>query len=148
MNNAGAASGPQNGKKAPDFSLTDLSGSKVSLSDFKGKVVLVNFFATWCPPCRDEMADVNSFYNENKSKDIVVLAVDAGQEDPTVVKNFMSQNDYTFPVLLDKDGKVGDTYRVDGIPAWFFIDKNGNVKATKVGATTQAELMMRALSMQ
>ena len=147
LNSVFAASGPQAGKKAPDFTLSDLSGNQVRLSDLKGKVVFLNFFGSWCPPCREEMPDINAFYDEYKSKDVVVLVVDL-QEDPSTVKEFMRQNGLTFPVLLDLNDKVGSLYRVDGIPAWFFIDKNGFIKSSKVGATSKAEMTLRALSMQ
>lgn len=127
------------GEKAIDFTLKDLNGKKVSLSDFKGKNVYLNFFATWCPPCRQEMPDIEKVYQEYKDKDLVVLAVDLG-EDRDTVKNYIDKNKFSFKVLLDSDQRVGEKYTISAIPASYFIDKNGNVKAKRVGAMTENEM--------
>lgn len=133
------------GKKAPDFTLSDLSGNKVTLSDLKGKVVLLNFFATWCPPCRDEASDVDAFSREYQSRDIVVLAVDL-KEDPAIVREFMTRNKLSFPVVMDDTGKVSDLYRITGVPTWFIIDRNGFIKAVKEGPMSKSEMVMRSLA--
>lgn len=127
------------GEKAIDFTLVDLNGKKVSLSDFKGKNVYLNFFATWCPPCKQEMPDIEKVYQEYKDKDLVVLAVDLG-EDRDTVKNFIDKNKYSFKVLLDSDQSVGEKYNISAIPVSYFIDRNGNVKAKRIGAMTKDEM--------
>lgn len=126
-------------EKAIDFTLKDLDGKKVSLSDYKGKSVYLNFFATWCPPCRGEMPDIEKVYQKYKDKDFVVLAVDLG-EDRDTVKNFIEKNKYSFKVLLDSDQTVGEQYSTTAIPVSIFIDKKGNIVAKKVGAMTSGEM--------
>jgi len=109
-----------------DFSLPALSGETRSLSSFKGKVVLLNFWATWCPPCRAEMPSMEKLYTSLKGKDFEILAVNL-QEDPKTVKEFVTKNGYTFPILLDSSGKTGSVYGVRGIPTTYLIDKEGFV---------------------
>lgn len=127
------------GEKAIDFTLKDLDGKKVSLSDYKGKNVYLNFFATWCPPCRGEMPDIEKVYQKYKDKDFVVLAVDLG-EDRNTVKSFIEKNKFNFKVLLDSDQTVGEQYSTTAIPVSIFIDKKGNIVAKKVGAMTSGEM--------
>lgn len=126
-------------EKAIDFTLKDLNGNKVSLSDFKGKNVYLNFFATWCPPCRAEMPDIEKVYQKYKDKDFVVLAVDLG-EDKDTVKSFIEKNKYNFKVVLDSDQSVAEKYNISAIPVSVFIDKKGNVVAKKVGAMSNGEM--------
>lgn len=126
-------------EKAIDFTLLDLDGIKVTLSDYKGKNVYLNFFATWCPPCRSEMPDIEAVYQKYKDKDLIVLAVDLG-EDRDTVKTFIDKNKYSFKVLLDSNQTVGEKYRTTGIPVSIFIDKEGNIVARKVGAMTSEEM--------
>lgn len=127
------------GEKAIDFTLKDLDGKKVALSDYKGKNVYLNFFATWCPPCRAEMPDIEKVYQKYKDKDFVVLAVDLG-EDRNTVKSFIEKNKFNFKVLLDSDQTVGEQYSTTAIPVSIFIDKKGNIVAKKVGAMTSGEM--------
>ena len=127
------------GQKAIDFTLTDLDGKKVSLKDFRGKSVYLNFWATWCPPCRAEMPEIEKVYQQYKDKDFVVLAVDLG-EDKNTVKNFIRQNKYNFKVLLDSDQSVASQYNISAIPVSYFIDKDGNVVAKRVGALSEEEM--------
>ena len=126
-------------EKAIDFTLKDLNGNKVSLSDFKGKNVYLNFFTTWCPPCRAEMPDIEKVYQKYKEKDLVILAVDLG-EDKDTVKSFIEQNNFSFKVLLDSDQSIAEKYKISAIPVSIFIDKEGNVRAKKVGAMTSDEM--------
>lgn len=117
-----------------DFTLEDLSGKKVQLSSLKGKVILINFWATWCPPCRAEMPGMEKLYQTMKSNpDFVLLAVDS-QEDPAVVKAFIEKNKYNFPVLLDQDGAVTAQYSVRAYPTTYLIDRQGRVIGGLVGA--------------
>lgn len=126
-------------EKAIDFKLKDLNGKNVSLSDFKGKKVLLNFWATWCPPCRAEMPDIEKLYLEDKDSDLVILAVNLG-EDTQTVKSFIDKNKYNFNILLDSDQAVAIKYNIVSIPTSFFIDKEGNIVSKKVGAMSIEEM--------
>lgn len=116
-----------------DFTLEDLQGNKVTLSKFKGKKVYLNFWATWCPPCKEEMPDIEKLYHETKDTDLVILAIDVG-EDKNTVQNFIANNNYNFTVLLDVKGEVSQLYQVTGIPTSYFIDTKGNLDNGVTGA--------------
>lgn len=117
--------GIQAGVKAPDFTLKTLSGDKVSLSDFYGKKVILNFWATWCPPCKDEMPEMEDFYKENKDE-VVILAINI---DPQYnVQDFIDKMDVHFPVLLDEKDEVNTKYQVLTIPTTYFIDEEGIIQ--------------------
>ncbi len=139
--NQGATSTTDNtvGQKAPDFELTDLNGNKISLSSLKGKNVYINFWTTWCPWCIKELPDIEKAYQTYKDKDLVVLAIDIG-EDRNTVKQFIDKNKYNFKVLLDTDQSVAQLYNVTSIPVSVFIDKNGNISAKRIGALTEDQL--------
>ena len=124
---------------AANFTLKDLSGNNVSLSDFKGKPVYINFFATWCPPCRGEMPDIEKMYQKYKDRGLVVLAIDLN-EDTGTVQNFISQAGYTFKVLLDQSGVTRKDYDTTSIPVSVFVDKSGGIIAERVGSLTEAEM--------
>lgn len=119
--------------KAIDFTLKNLDGEEVSLSDYKGKKIFLNFWASWCGPCKLEMPDYEQFYKDNKDDNFVILAVNAG-EDSETVKNFINENNYTMPVLLDSEAKVGNTYRVRGIPTTFLINEKFEIVSMHSGA--------------
>ncbi|KGK88617.1 TlpA disulfide reductase family protein [Clostridium sp. HMP27] len=121
--------------KAMDFKLKDLTGKEVSLSDYKGKKVFLNFWATWCPPCKAEMPEMEMLYQETKNSDLVILAVNLDEERNTVQK-FINSNKYDFPVLLDTGNIVASQYEVVSIPTSFFIDKEGNIVDKHIGAMT------------
>lgn len=121
-------------EKAQNFSLKDLSGKMVRLSDQKNKVVIVNFWATWCPPCRDEMPSIQSFYNLFKNQKLVLLAVNLDGKSASFIRSFMKQNMYSFPVLLDDNGKTANAYGVRGIPATFVIDRTGRIVDRHIGS--------------
>lgn len=125
--------------KAPDIHLKDLNGKDVSLSDFKGKNVYLNFWATWCGPCRGEMPDIEKLYEETNISDLVILAVNLG-EDSNTVKSFIDSNNYNFKILLDSDKTAASLYNINAIPTSFFIDKNQNIVAQKVGAMSIDEM--------
>lgn len=132
------ATGPQIGFAAPDFTLKDLNGNTVKLSNFRGKPVYLNFWASWCPPCKAEIPEIQKFYQQNKDK-VAVLAVNITFNDKVSdVVNLLKTNNANFPVLLDANGNspVADAYQVYGIPVSFFIDKNGIIRATHVGGMT------------
>ena len=113
------------GRPAPDFTFPDLDGRKVSLSDFRGKVVLVNIWATWCPPCRDEMPSMQKLYERFKGENFELLAVSIDAEGHKAVAPFMRKMNLTFPALLDPKEKIRSLYQITGVPESFIIDKNG-----------------------
>lgn len=127
--------------KAQDFKLKDLSGNEVSLSSFKGKNVLLNFWATWCPPCKSEMPDMEKLYQETKDSDLVILAVNIG-EDRDTVKGFIDKNKYNYRILLDSDTSVSEKYTITSIPTTYLIDKDGNIVpfVNKQGKTVNKNL--------
>lgn len=116
-----------------DFTLEDLEGNQVTLSELKGKKVFLNFWATWCPPCKAEMPDMEKLYQETKESDLVILAVNVG-EDKKTVQDFIANNNYNFPVLLDTKGDVSRLYQVSGIPTSYFIGTNGLLDSGHTGA--------------
>ncbi|KNY25215.1 peptidylprolyl isomerase [Pseudobacteroides cellulosolvens] len=127
--------------KAPDFQLENADGKKVKLSDYKGKTVVLNFWATWCGPCKNEMPDINKAAGEiAKSKDAVLLTVNIGETKDVAVK-FMKDNGYNMNLLLDSKMEIANKYGVSAIPTTIVIDKNGNIADQIVGATTYKKLM-------
>lgn len=125
------------GQLAPDFTLKNLQGEEVSLSDFKGKIVMINFWATWCKWCDIEMPDMQKLSSEND--DLVVLAVDV-QEDIKDVEAYIKKGGYDFEVVLDSDGSVSQTYLVNGLPNSYFVDKEGILLGKVGGAINYAQM--------
>jgi peroxiredoxin len=111
----------QEGIPAPDFSFPDLNGKKVGLSDYKGKVVLVNIWATWCPPCRDEMPSMQKLYERFKGEGFELLAVSIDETGRRAVVPFVQKLNLTFPVLLDPKGKIQGLYKITGVPESFSL---------------------------
>lgn len=111
-------------ENAPDFTLKNLQGEKVKLSDYKGKVVLLVFSTTWCPHCRAEIPHLKKLYAEYQKKGLVLLNIDI-QESQAKVSSFAKKNEIPYPVLLDKDGQVGLTYGIRGVPTTVLINKEG-----------------------
>ncbi len=124
---------PQNKVEAIDFELEDLNGETRSLSSYRGKVVFLNFWATWCGPCRIEMPSMQRVYNELKDEGFEIVAVDL-REDKKKVKKFIKKYELTFPVLLDKTGKVGGIYGARAIPTTYIIDRDGFIIGRTIGA--------------
>ena len=124
---------PQIGKTAPDFELPALDGQAVSLRDFRGQPVMLNFWATYCDPCLYEMPIMQEALEEYADDGLVILAVDMG-ESPSRVKSFVEHYGFSFTVLLDTNRDISLQYNVRTIPTSFFIDKDGVMKAVKVGA--------------
>ena len=110
------------GKEAPDFTLLNTRGEEVSLSDFRGKYLIVNFWGIWCHWCDLEMPDLQRIHDENEN--LVVLAVNVMEETDEVVE-YVDENGYSFPVVLDSHGQVARTYLINGFPTSYFIDKDG-----------------------
>ena len=121
------------GQTAPDFTLTDMQGQKVTLSQFRGKVVVLNFWATWCPPCREEMPSMERLYRNLESQGLVLLAVNIEKNGKTAVSKFLQKTPYTFPILLDDESVVQNTYGVFRFPESFIIDRNGVVIDKVIG---------------
>lgn len=126
--------GTGKGQLAPNFTLTDMQGKKVSLADMKGKVVLLNFWATWCPPCREEMPSMEMLHRKYKDDGLVILAVNVEQNGGPLVQTFLQSNPYTFPILLDGEAKAQNLYKVFRFPETFIIDRNGLVIEKVIGA--------------
>ena len=123
---------PEVGKRAPDFQLNTLDGQSVSLSDLKGKPVLVNFWQIRCPPCAYEMPYLQQIYDEWQRNGLVLLAINI-VESSSQAEEFMQSQGLAFPVLLDSDGNIAQRYNIRYIPTTFFIDKDGIIKYIKVG---------------
>jgi peroxiredoxin len=136
---SGPAADGEVGGPAPDFTLEDLDGRSVRLSDHRGQVVLINFWATWCLPCKTGMPEIESVYRTHRERGFAVLAVDM-QEHAGLVRPFMAELGLTFPALLDLDGAVTRAYRVRGLPASFLVDRQGTVRYLKIGPLTVATL--------
>ena len=125
-------SAPMTELAAIDFSTESLDGDFVNLFDFKGKVIFLNFWATWCGPCKAEVADIDKLWDTLKDEDFVVIAVDL-REKKKKVRAFMEEHGIDFPVYLDPSGKISNIYSVGGIPTTYIIDPDGNVVGRAVG---------------
>jgi thiol-disulfide isomerase/thioredoxin len=134
--------GPIVGRPAPDFELSDLNGNPVRLSQYKGHPVTLNFWATWCEPCKLEMPLLEA-YQKKYSPDLVVLGVNSG-EGKVVVKLFLDKNEIAFPIVLDETSRIGPIYQVTGYPTSFFIDRNGILRSEHIGQVTE-DLLIRYL---
>lgn len=143
----GAATGgripaPQEGFLAPDFSLLDAQGQAVRLSDLRGKAVLVNLWASWCPPCKAEMADTQKVYARYAGQGFTVLAVNTTYQDERgAALAFAASNGLRFPILFDLDGSVARRYQVHAMPTSFFIDKSGVIQRVVIGGPMSEGLL-------
>ncbi|MBT2638056.1 redoxin domain-containing protein [Bacillus sp. ISL-39] len=132
-----AATGIGAGMVSPNFKLKNLAGEEVSLKDYRGKKVMLNFWATWCPPCKEEMPAMERFYKE-KSKDVEILAVNLDPQNNVI--SFVKDNDLTFPILLDHDGSTQQTYSIISIPTTFIIDEQGLILKKHIGSMTYDQM--------
>lgn len=129
-------SSPVAGMSAPVFTISNLEGQRVNLKELRGKVVLVNFWGSWCAPCRDEMPEIEKAYQQYKDQGFTVLAINIGESRVTA-KGFADRLGLTFPILLDSDRHVtSDLYNIGPIPTSYFIDKNGIISSTFTGPMT------------
>jgi len=127
---------PKEGEPAPNFSLRDLNGKIVSLNDFRGQTVVLNFWATWCTPCRREFPEFVDVYERNKDKGLIIIGVNL-RENAGSVRKFADDFGAKFPVLLDTDGSVSTQYRIVGLPVTWFIDTEGIVRSQVIGLVTR-----------
>ena len=131
----------QNSSEAPHFTLTDLKGKQVSLSDFEGKVLFVNIWATWCPPCRAEIPDFIEVYDEYKDKGLEILGVSVDDMSPNRVNEFVKRSKMNYPVAMATNRLLQD-YRFTGsIPTTVVIDGDGKIQYQKVGMMSKRELI-------
>lgn len=134
---------PEIGYPAPDFILSDIEGNPFRLSDLRGKVVFINFWATWCPACRAEMPEIEAVYQEYKDRDVVVIGVDLLVSeilkgyDENDVRRFVQRGGYNWTFVLDTAGQVSASYKITVIPTSFFLDKEGIIRAVNIGPMTK-----------
>lgn len=126
---------PREGFLAPDFTLDTLDGNVVTLSELRGKVVVVNFWTTWCPPCRAETPALETSYEQYKDSGVIILGVNLTNQDVIgEVESFVEEFGLTYPILLDRDGTVGSTlYQIKGLPSTFFVNRQGIIRTLLVG---------------
>jgi cytochrome c biogenesis protein CcmG/thiol:disulfide interchange protein DsbE len=136
-----AASGPapQVGKEAPDFEVEGLDGESYRLSDFRGHPVWINFWASWCPPCRAESLDIEDVYQEKRDEGLVVLAISIS-EDADAVRDYVARTGMTFTVGLDEGTDVAAAYRIAGIPSHYFVDRDGVLQELHVGSMSKSTM--------
>ncbi|MGG1659597.1 thiol-disulfide oxidoreductase ResA [Brevibacillus sp. NRS-1366] len=125
------------GSDAPNFSLEQLNGSEMALGDLKGKGVVLNFWGTWCEPCKKEMPALQEQYDKYKDKGLVVVGVNIG-ESPVAVEPFIKQFNVHFPILLDRQSQITKLYRIGPIPTTFFVSPEGEVKEIFIGQLNEA----------
>ncbi len=121
---------PQSGQRFPDFTLETLDGEKLTFSEFVGKPIVLNFWATWCDPCKAEMPLFETIYRQNSG--VVVLGVNYN-EPAIIIRRFVEEREITFPILLDADGKIAEKFQVFGFPTTYFVDREGILRGMHVG---------------
>ncbi|MDP2729935.1 MAG: TlpA disulfide reductase family protein [Dehalococcoidales bacterium] len=124
---------PEVGHPAPDFTLNDLDGNPVKLSDLRGKVVFINFWATWCPSCRAEMPEIEAAYQKYREAGVMVIGVDIA-EPKSVVRQYVEEGGFSWTFVLDSTGEVSRDYQVVEIPTSFFLDREGIIRTVSIGA--------------
>jgi thiol-disulfide isomerase/thioredoxin len=137
-NNPEVAEGTNVGEQAPDFTLVSLNGEEISLSDYRGKKVFINFWASWCNPCQIEMPDIQKL--DNNYDDVVILAVNL-REKRGEVAEFLMFNGYTFTTLLDQTGEVANKYLVRGIPTSYVLDEKGIIIGKHTGTMNYDQML-------
>ncbi len=130
-----SAPSPREGFLAPDFTLDTLDGGRITLSELRGKIVVINIWATWCLPCRAETPALEKSYEQYKDSGVVILGVDLTSQDSlSDVKVFIQEFSLTYPILLDRDGSVSNTqYQIKGLPSTFFVSREGIIRTVVVG---------------
>ena len=139
---SGRIPAPQQGFLAPDFALKTSTGETVRLLDLRGQAVLVNLWATWCPPCRAEMQSIEKMYQQYKDDDFTVLAVNMTyQDDPAAVMPFIREQGLTFPVLLDETAEMANAYQLRSLPSSYFIRRDGVINEVVIGGPMSEALL-------
>jgi peroxiredoxin len=139
---SGLIPAPQQGFLAPDFELKTPSGEAVKLSGLRGQAVLVNLWATWCPPCRAEMQSIEKVYQEYRAQGFTVLAVNMTyQDDPLAVMPFVEEQALTFPILLDETGEMGNAYQLRSLPSSYFVRRDGIINEVVIGGPMSEALL-------
>jgi cytochrome c biogenesis protein CcmG/thiol:disulfide interchange protein DsbE len=139
---SGRIPAPRQGFQAPDFSLTTLTGEMVTLSELRGQPVLINLWATWCPPCRAEMPDLQATYEKYNQQGFTILAINATYQDSqTSAASFVEEYGLTFPILLDTSGETARLYQMRALPTSFFIDREGIIQEVVVGGPMSPALL-------
>ena len=139
---SGQIPAPQQGFLAPDFDLKTPAGESIKLSELRGQAVLVNLWATWCPPCRDEMQSIEKIYQEYKGEGFTVLAVNMTyQDDPFAVVPFVDEQGLTFPILLDETGETAEAYQLRSLPSSYFIGRDGIINEVVIGGPMSEALL-------
>ena len=126
-------------REQADFTLTELNGKTWTLKELRGKVVVVNFWATWCPPCRKEMPDLETLYKQFKDQGLVILAI--SDEDAGKVRPFVAEQKVTYPILLDPGRKVNELFQIEGIPKTFVYDRGGKLVAQSIDMRTRRQFL-------
>lgn len=135
----------QVGREAPDFVLPTLDGQTIQLSQYRGKGVVLNFWGTWCKPCKDEMPDLEKSHQFFKDKGVVVLGVDIAESEVTV-KPFIQKYNITFPILMDKKREITQLYEIGPIPTTYFIDQAGMVQKIIIGGPMSKQTILENMS--
>jgi thiol-disulfide isomerase/thioredoxin len=139
---AGEIPAPQAGFAAPNFTLKTPDGASYTLAELRGQAVLVNLWATWCPPCRAEMPAIEKMYQEYKEQGFIVLAVNMTyQDDPLAVVPFIQEYSLTFPILLEETGDVASAYQLRSLPTSLFIDRSGMITEVIIGGPMSEALL-------
>ena len=135
-------SAPQESFLAPDFNLTTLSGDNFNLSNLRGSPVIINFWASWCPPCRAEMPSLQQVFAEYEDLGLIIAAVNATNQDSiSEVSSFVSQNNLAFPIPMDKTGSVSRSYNLHSLPTTVFIDSQGIIRKVIIGGPLPTALI-------
>lgn len=135
-------SAPQEGFIAPNFTLTATSGESFTLSELQGQAVVINLWATWCPPCRAEMPALQKMFNEYKEQGLVILAINMTYQDTSLnIEPFIQEYGLTFPILLDETGTVASLYQLQSLPSTYFINRTGVISEVVIGGPMSEALL-------
>lgn len=134
-----AQAGPRSQGPAPDFTLTTFDGNQVTLSELRGQVVVINFWASWCPPCRDEAAYLEATWREYQDQGVVFIGIDYADTD-TEALAYIAEFDITYPNGPDLGTRISQAYRIQGVPETFYVAKDGSLRGVKIGPLAPPEL--------
>lgn len=139
---------PHKGFKAPNFTLETVDASSYSLSDLRGQVILINFWASWCPPCQAEMPDLLKVYEDYNQEGFIILAINSTIQDTLEdARSFVQVNQLSFPILIDPTGEVTEAYQIRALPTSLFIDRNGVVQEIFIGGPLPEALLRKHIEL-